>query len=191
MRPGAAVCIRRRGPGERAAMLKNAITSPLSALLLTCTVAFSCGSSSEDMAGTEAMSASMNIVQTAVSAGDFKTLATALQAAGLDETLGGPGPFTVFAPTDAAFAQLPAGALNGLLADVPKLKQVLTYHGVAGEVPASEVVNMTTAPTVEGSEIRIRVDGGQVYVNDAKVIKTDIRCSNGIIHVIDKVIMPQ
>ena len=130
-----------------------------------------------------------DIVDTAVAAGSFTTLAKALTEAGLVETLKGPGPFTVFAPTDEAFAKLPAGTLEGLLRDKHKLAEVLTYHVVPGKVMAADVVKLTSAKTVEGQEVKISAVGG-VMVNDAHVIKTDILASNGVIHVIDKVILP-
>jgi len=135
--------------------------------------------------------ASADIVDTAVAAGNFKTLATALQAAGLIDTLKGPGPFTVFAPTDEAFAKLPAGALEGLLKDKAKLSAVLTYHVVPGMVTASEVVKLKEAKTVNGQAAKITVQGSEVMVDGAKVVKTDIKTKNGVIHVIDAVIMPK
>jgi uncharacterized surface protein with fasciclin (FAS1) repeats len=134
-----------------------------------------------------------DIVDTAVAAGDFKTLATALQAAGLVETLKGKGPFTVFAPTDAAFAKLPAGTLESLLKpeNKAKLAGILTYHVVAGKVMAADVVKLTSAKTVNGQSVKIAVDGGKVKVDDANVVKTDIAASNGVIHVIDAVLLPK
>jgi len=131
-----------------------------------------------------------NIVETAVSAGSFKTLATALTEAGLIETLQGKGPFTVFAPTDEAFAKLPKEALDELLKDKEKLKRVLLYHVVSGKVLAADVVKLKEAKTVEGSSVVINVKGSDVMVNNAKVVKTDIMATNGVIHVIDTVIMP-
>jgi uncharacterized surface protein with fasciclin (FAS1) repeats len=130
-----------------------------------------------------------DIVDTAVSAGQFNTLAKALTEAGLVETLKGTGPFTVFAPTDEAFAKLPAGTLEALLKDKAKLTEVLTYHVVAGKVTASDVVKLSEAKTVQGQNVKISTMGG-VMVNDAHVVKTDIMASNGVIHVIDKVILP-
>ncbi len=132
-----------------------------------------------------------DIVDTAVSAGSFKTLVKAVQAAGLVDTLKGPGPFTVFAPTDEAFAKLPAGTLESLLANPEQLKQVLTYHVVAGKVMASDVVKLKEAKTVQGSAAKIKVSGGEVMIDNARVIKTDIACDNGVIHVIDTVILPK
>jgi uncharacterized surface protein with fasciclin (FAS1) repeats len=131
-----------------------------------------------------------DIVDTAVAAGSFKTLATALQAAGLVETLKGAGPFTVFAPTDEAFAKLPAGTLDALLKDKAKLTAVLTYHVVAGKVMAADVVKLKEAKTVQGGSVKIDTTKG-VKVDNANVVKTDIVCSNGVIHVIDSVILPK
>ena len=132
-----------------------------------------------------------DIVQTATEAGSFKTLLTAVKAAGLVETLQGKGPFTVFAPTDAAFAALPAGTLDGLLKDPAALKKILLYHVVSGSVTADKVVGLTSATSVEGSPIAISVKDGTVYLNDsAKVVTPDVMASNGVIHVIDKVILP-
>ena len=134
-----------------------------------------------------------DIVDTAVAAGDFKTLAAALQAAGLVDTLKGPGPFTVFAPTDEAFAKLPAGTVEDLLKpeNKQKLISILTYHVVAGKVMAKDVVKLHEAKTVNGQDVKIMVDGGKVMVDNANVIKTDIQCTNGVIHVIDSVLLPQ
>jgi uncharacterized surface protein with fasciclin (FAS1) repeats len=130
-----------------------------------------------------------DIVDTAVAAGNFKTLATALGAAGLAETLKGPGPFTVFAPTDAAFAKLPAGTLDALLADKAKLTQVLTYHVVAGKVTAADVVKLQQAKTLQGGAVKIDATTG-VKVNGAAVVQADVMASNGVIHVIDTVLLP-
>jgi len=134
-----------------------------------------------------------DIVDTAVAAGSFKTLAAALQAAGLIETLKGPGPFTVFAPTDEAFAKLPAGTVDSLLepANKEKLISILTYHVVSGKVLAAQVVKMSSAKTVNGQSISITTNGGSVMVDNAQVVKADILCSNGVIHVIDSVLMPK
>jgi uncharacterized surface protein with fasciclin (FAS1) repeats len=129
-----------------------------------------------------------DIVDTAVSAGQFKTLATALQAAGLVDTLKGPGPFTVFAPTDEAFAKIPKAQLDALLADKAKLTAVLTYHVVPGKVMAADV-KPGKIKTVQGKELNVATSGG-VMVNQAKVTKTDIAADNGVIHVIDSVVMP-
>lgn len=131
-----------------------------------------------------------DIVETAVAAGSFKTLATALKAAGLIETLKGKGPFTVFAPTDEAFAKIPKAQLDALLKDAKALAAVLTYHVVAGKVMAADVVTLKEAKTVNGASAKIMVAGGKVMVDGANVVKTDIVASNGVIHVIDAVIMP-
>jgi uncharacterized surface protein with fasciclin (FAS1) repeats len=132
-----------------------------------------------------------DIVATATKAGSFTTLLKAATAAGLAETLQGPGPFTVFAPTDAAFAKLPAGTLDSLLADPAKLKGILLYHVVSGKVMAADVVKLDSANSVEGSPIAIAVKDGKVYLNDsAMVTATDVAASNGVIHVIDEVILP-
>lgn len=130
-----------------------------------------------------------DIVDTAVAAGQFKTLATALQAAGLVETLKGKGPFTVFAPTDEAFAKIPKADLDALLKDKAKLTAVLTYHVVPGKVMAKDV-KAGKVKTVQGSELTVATTGG-VTVNNAKVIKTDIGATNGVIHVIDTVVLPK
>jgi uncharacterized surface protein with fasciclin (FAS1) repeats len=130
-----------------------------------------------------------DIVDTAVSAGNFKTLATALTAAGLISTLKGPGPFTVFAPTDEAFAKIPKAQLDALLADKAKLTSVLTYHVVAGKVMAKDV-KAGKVKTVQGSELTVSTTGG-VMVDNAKVTATDIVADNGVIHVIDTVLMPK
>ena len=133
-----------------------------------------------------------DIVDTAVAAGDFNTLAAALQAAGLVDTLKGDGPFTVFAPTDEAFAKLPAGTVENLLKPENKdqLIAVLTYHVVPGKVTAEQVVNLSTATTVQGTDIDIKVMDGTVHIDNATVAKADIMTSNGVIHVIDEVILP-
>ena len=144
------------------------------------------------VAAPTAKAADKDIVDTAVAAGSFKTLAAALGAAGLVDTLKGPGPFTVFAPTDAAFAKLPAGTVDDLLKpeNKAKLTAILTYHVVPGTVMAADVVKLTEAETVNGAMVRIKVDGGTVMIDDAKVTATDITASNGVIHVIDSVILP-
>jgi uncharacterized surface protein with fasciclin (FAS1) repeats len=135
--------------------------------------------------------ASSDIVDTAVAAGSFETLAAALQAAGLVDTLKGEGPFTVFAPTDEAFAKLPEGTVEALLNDIPKLQAILTYHVVAGKVMAADVVQLKKAETVNGQSVKIKVKGDSVMVDNARVVKTDILASNGVIHVIDSVILPK
>ena len=129
------------------------------------------------------------LVEIATAAGQFKTLVTAVKTAGLADTLQGPGPFTVFAPTDDAFAKLPAGTVEGLLKDVPKLKTILTYHVVPGKVLAKDVAGLKTAKTVHGGDIRVDANHG-VKINNAKVTQADIEASNGVIHVIDTVLIP-
>jgi uncharacterized surface protein with fasciclin (FAS1) repeats len=138
----------------------------------------------------EPMAEGQDIVDIAVADGRFTTLVTALTEAGLVETLKGAGPFTVFAPTDEAFAKLPAGTLEGLLADKQALTNVLLYHVVSGKVMAADVVNLTSADTVQGQPVAISVDNGTVKINDAQVLITDIAGTNGVIHVIDTVITP-
>jgi uncharacterized surface protein with fasciclin (FAS1) repeats len=134
-----------------------------------------------------------NIVQVAVENGNFNTLVAAVKAAGLAETLQGPGPFTVFAPTDAAFAKLPAGTIEALLGDKEKLTSILTYHVVSGRVVAADITRMNGAMpvTVNGQKLDIKVRGGNVYVNGAQVTTADVNASNGVIHVIDGVLMPK
>jgi len=131
-----------------------------------------------------------NIVEAATSAGSFKTLVAAVQAAGLGDTLSGPGPFTVFAPTDEAFAKLPAGTVQGLLENIPKLTQILTFHVVPGKLMAADVAKLTSAKTVQGQNVTIAAQNG-VTVNGANVITPNIETDNGVIHVIDQVILPR
>jgi uncharacterized surface protein with fasciclin (FAS1) repeats len=133
-----------------------------------------------------------DIIDTAVAAGTFKTLAAALTAADLVDTLKGTGPFTVLAPTDEAFAKLPAGTVENLLKDVPKLKAILTYHVVSGKVMAADVMKMDgqSAKTVNGAELKIGTQGGVKLNGNVHVTKTDIECTNGVIHVVDSVLMP-
>ena len=133
-----------------------------------------------------------DIIDTAVAAGKFNTLAAAVTAAGLVDTLKGAGPFTVFAPTDEAFANLPAGTVEALLADIPKLTAILTYHVVAGKVMASDVVSLNgkSATTVNGADVAISTDDGVKLNGSVNVITTDIECTNGVIHVVDAVILP-
>lgn len=161
--------------------MRQFIRVSLATLALVSTLSFTGRASDKD------------IVDTAVAAGSFKTLAAALQAAGLVDTLKGAGPFTVFAPTDQAFAKLPAGTVENLLKpeNREKLKAILTYHVVAGNVTAAQVTKLKSAKTVQGSEVKISVSGGKVMVDNANVVKTDITASNGVIHVIDTVIMPK
>jgi uncharacterized surface protein with fasciclin (FAS1) repeats len=131
-----------------------------------------------------------DIIATARAAGNFTTLLAAIDAAGLTTTLQGAGPFTVFAPTDAAFAALPAGTVQALLNDIPKLTGILTYHVVPGKVMASQVVGLSSAPTVNGKALAITVTNGQVRINGVRVIQTDIQTSNGVIHVLEGVLLP-
>lgn len=156
----------------------------ITSLAVTCLIAFGAN------AGADHHGTKKDIVDTAIEAGSFNTLVTAVQAAGLVETLKGDGPFTVFAPTDAAFAAIPKADLEALLADREKLTAVLTYHVVSGKVMAADVVGLDSATTVQGSDIDIEVAGGGVTVDGANVVTTDIETSNGVIHVIDAVIMP-
>lgn len=130
-----------------------------------------------------------DIVEIATASDQFKTLVTAVKAAGLVETLQGAGPFTVFAPTDAAFAKLPKGTVEALLKDLPKLKGILTYHVVSGKVMAKDVAGVKSAKSVHGGDLRVDVSHG-VKINDATVTKADIEASNGVIHVIDTVLLP-
>jgi len=143
--------------------------------------------------GFAAPAPSSDIVDTAVAAGSFKTLAAALEAAGLVGALKGEGPFTVFAPTDQAFSKLPPGTVEDLLKpeNKEKLQFILKYHVVTGEVMASDVVKLNSAKTLDGQPVTIRVIDGKVMVNNATVTQTDIACSNGVIHVIDTVLLPQ
>jgi len=144
------------------------------------------------LGGTFARASNQDIVDTAVGAGQFKTLTAALKAADLVATLKGPGPFTVFAPTDEAFAKLPAGTVENLLKpeNKAKLTAILTYHVVPGVVKAEQVSKLDQAKTVNGAMVKITTKGGKVTINDATVVKADTAASNGVIHVIDKVILP-
>jgi transforming growth factor-beta-induced protein len=140
-----------------------------------------------------AQQASSNILETAAAAGSFTTLAAAIDAAGLEATLSGPGPFTVFAPTDDAFAKLPPGTVDDLLKpeNKEKLVAVLTYHVVPGNVMAKDVVSSAKLKSVQGQELTVRVEGSAVSIDGASVIQTDIAASNGVIHVIDGVVLPK
>ena len=155
----------------------------------TTTIAEEVTTSVAESTTTEAME-QMSIVATAEAAGDFTTLLAAVEAAGLVETLEGEGPYTVFAPTDDAFAALPEGTVEGLLEDPEALGDILLYHVVPGEVTSDQVVTLESATTAQGSDVSIRVEGDSVFVNDAQVIMTDIQASNGVIHVIDAVLLP-
>jgi uncharacterized surface protein with fasciclin (FAS1) repeats len=131
-----------------------------------------------------------NIVQTAVAAGQFKTLATLLTRAGLVRALQRPGPYTVFAPTDAAFKRVPKATLSALLRDRAKLRAVLLYHVVAGRVTAADVAELRSARTLSGKSVRIRISGSNVFVNSSRVTRADVPASNGVIHVVNRVLIP-
>ncbi len=169
---------------------KQMVYSVLAAALITSTPSVRASGTALHAEAPE--NASKDIVETALAAGSFKTLAAALQAAGLVETLKGQGPFTVFAPTDAAFAKLPAGTVESLLKpeNKDKLTAILTYHVVAGDVRAAQAAKLTAAKTVNGQNLAIKADGGTVKVGNATVTTADIVCSNGVIHVIDSVVLP-
>jgi uncharacterized surface protein with fasciclin (FAS1) repeats len=158
------------------------LTAVISLLALTFALAAS--------AATARPQAESNIVQTAVAAGQFKTLTKLLTRAGLVDALQQPGPYTVFAPTDAAFKKVPKKTLTMLLRHPAKLKAVLLYHVVSGSVMASDVVKLSSAKTLNGKSVRIRVSGMNVFVNSAKVTKPDVTASNGVIHVINRVLIP-
>lgn len=160
--------------------ISTALSMVAPALLAVSTVAFAGSGAHKD------------IVDTAAGAGQFQTLVAAVKAAGLVDTLKGEGPYTVFAPTDAAFKKLPPGTVEELLKpeNKSKLQEVLTYHVVPGKVTASQVVSLNSAKTASGDELRISSADGAVMINDSKVIKTDIETSNGVIHVIDAVLLP-
>lgn len=159
---------------------------PVFAIVFALTIA------SAAVAGQYGKAASMDIVDTAVAAGSFKTLAAALQAAGLVDALKGTGPFTVFAPTDEAFAKLPAGTLESLLKpeNKDKLASILKFHVVSGKVMSTQAVKLTSATTLEGSALKLEVKDGALFVSGAKVVKADVDASNGVIHVIDAVVLP-
>jgi uncharacterized surface protein with fasciclin (FAS1) repeats len=158
-----------------------------------CLLAVACSFSSTFVAAEEAPTAEKTIVEVAAGNKDFSTLVAAVKAAGLAETLSGKGPFTVFAPTNAAFEKLPKGTVESLLKpeSKDKLVAVLTYHVVAGKVLAADVVKLDKAKTVQGQEVAIVAGSDGVKVDNAKVVKTDIVCKNGVIHVIDAVILPK
>ena len=159
----------------------------VSAMLLLCGVLTVCGFNSRTARAEEGQK---DIVDTAVAAGDFKTLATALEKAGLVDTLKGPGPFTVFAPTDAAFAKVPKKTLDALKKDRKALRAVLLYHVVAGRVTSGKVVKRESAKTLNGARVTFRVDGKKVFVNDARITAVDVKASNGVIHIINRVLIP-
>jgi transforming growth factor-beta-induced protein len=159
---------------------------------LTCLSLAAVGCDDGSTAAAPTMTTSSDLVETAVGAGSFKTLVAALGAADLVSTLKGPGPFTVFAPNDAAFAKLPAGTVETLLKpeNVGQLKNILLYHVVAGRVLAADVVKLTSAKTVQGQNVSVNVSGADVQIGSAKVLATDIIATNGVIHVIDAVLIP-
>ena len=131
-----------------------------------------------------------DIVDTAMSAGTFTTLVAAITAAGLDTALKSPGPFTVFAPSDDAFSKVPSGTVESLLEDLPTLRKILEYHVVSGKVMAADVVKLSEATTTQGEEVKINASGGSVKINDATVTMPDVEAENGVIHVIDTVLLP-
>lgn len=169
--------------------LKTCLAASLSAMTLALTPALATAGMGYGTAAGKTAASRADIVDTALAAGQFNTLAKALTAAGLVETLKGPGPFTVFAPTDAAFAKIPADQLNALLADKAALTKVLTYHVVPGRILARDV-RTGEVKTAQGQPVSIKADRSGVMVNEARVVKTDIQASNGVIHVIDTVILP-
>ena len=174
--------------------MKAALLGLVSSSLLVLASCASAPAASDAMTTKAADVATMDIVDTAVAAGSFKTLAAALTAAGLIDTLKGPGPFTVFAPNDDAFAKIPAADLDALLADKEKLTAVLMLHVVPGRVAAADVMKLadgTMVKTAGGAEVKVGNTMGGVTVNGVKVIATDINATNGVIHVVDSVIMPQ
>lgn len=170
--------------------MSHAITKTILAVVSVTLIALSSAAIAGHHSKNEAKTG--DIVDVAVSAGQFNTLAAALDAAGLIDTLKGDGPFTVFAPTDAAFAKLPAGTIDTLLKPENKdqLIGILTYHVVPGNVMASDVVKLSSATTVNGADVAITLDDGSVRIDNATIVKTDIEASNGVIHVIDTVILP-
>ncbi len=178
--------------------MKKLFATTLAGVALAATLAACGGSSSSSTttastsstSSTAAAPAQSNIVQTAVAAGEFKTLVSLVKQAGLAGALSGPGPLTVFAPTDAAFAAVPKATLAELAKDPAKLKAVLLYHVVKGDVTAAQVTKLKSAKTLEGGSVPIRVSSGKVYVGDAQVTKTNVMTSNGVIHVINRVLIP-
>jgi uncharacterized surface protein with fasciclin (FAS1) repeats len=167
------------------------IMNSLRSLALAALLAVPGTAAAQEAQGYATTAATGDIVETATAAGSFTTLAKALEAAGLVETLKGEGPFTVFAPTDEAFAKLPEGTLQALLQDKEKLTAVLTYHVVPGEVTSSQVARLTSARTVNGQELSIAASGGTVKVGSATVTQADVPASNGVIHDIDNVLLPE
>jgi hypothetical protein len=173
---------------RRCDMMKKAA---LFALLISATLLVGVCIGDNSMATPSMSPGGKNIVDTAIAAGNFKTLVTALQAAGLVDTLNGKGPFTVFAPTDAAFAKIPNATLNALLANKTQLTAVLTYHVVPSKVMSTDLKNGMMVKTVQGENLAISLAKGGVMVNNAQVVQADIVCTNGVIHAIDTVLMPK
>jgi uncharacterized surface protein with fasciclin (FAS1) repeats len=167
-------------------MRTKKIALGLGALAVAATAAFG----GQASAAPAEPAAKKNIVQTAVAAGQFTTLVSLVKKAGLASALSGKGPFTVFAPTDAAFAKVPKATLDALARNKAQLKAVLLYHVVSGKLTASKVVKLKTAKTLQGKPVRIRVNGGNVFVGGAKVTTPDVMASNGVVHVVNKVLLP-
>lgn len=168
--------------------MKRATLSVL--LISTILMVGVCMAGSNSMDASKDASSAADIVDTAVAAGNFQTLVSAVEAAGLVDTLKGEGPFTVFAPTDEAFAKIPQDQLESLLANKTQLTAVLTYHVVAGKVMSTDLTDDMAVATIQGENVTINLDEGSVMVNDAKVVQADIECSNGVVHAIDTVLMP-
>jgi uncharacterized surface protein with fasciclin (FAS1) repeats len=178
-----------RGPRMRAILWSRTMPNRIRAFIAAAVLA---GFAALTFGGAPSRASNQDIVDTAVASGQFKTLTAALKAAGLVDTLKGSGPFTVFAPTDAAFAKLPAGTLKVLLKpeNKAKLVAILTYHVVPGDVTAADVTKLSEAKTVNGAMLKVTTQNGKVMINKADVVKTDIEASNGVIHVIDAVLLP-
>ena len=168
--------------------MKRATLSVL--LISTILMVGVCLAGSNSMDASKDASSAADIVDTAVAAGNFQTLVSAVEEAGLVDTLKGEGPFTVFAPTDEAFAKIPQDQLESLLANKTQLTAVLTYHVIAGKVMSTDLTDDMAVATVQGENVTINLDEGGVMVNDAKVVQADIECSNGVVHAIDTVLMP-
>jgi len=164
--------------------MKTLLRTIAIAMVLIHTTAFA------NQAGVRSPGQSQDIVDTAVAAGQFKTLAAALGAAGLVDTLKGPGPFTVFAPTDAAFAKLPAGTVEALLKDIPALTNILVYHVAAGRISVKNLVDQKMVVTLQGQPVEVRIQKGMLFLNNSLVIAKPVQASNGIIYVIDTVLLP-
>jgi uncharacterized surface protein with fasciclin (FAS1) repeats len=170
--------------------VRTAISRKRTTLTLVATVAVSAAVAVPAGAASSAPAKQANIVNTAVKAGQFKTLVSLVKSAGLAKTLSGKGPYTVFAPTDAAFKKVPKRTLNALAKDRAKLRAVLLHHVVSGRVTSKQVVKLTSAPTLNSDSLSVRTRGGNVFVGGAKVVKPDVRASNGVIHVINRVLIP-